>query len=131
MSIAACVRHASARFLVDRGDGGGSSTSPFGESASSGGAPTATGVVRSGGVVSLAGDQHPPPQLDHRLSPWWCGWPPQGLPQLDNVAAAALSCFDSAHGQSVSVAASSIIMASRFLASSSCRLAISAILRSR
>ena len=37
----------------------------------------------------------------------------------------ALSCFDSAHGQSVSVAASSIIMASRFLASSSCRLAIS------
>ena len=39
--------------------------------------------------------------------------------------------FRQRDGQSVSVAASSIIMASRFLASSSCRLVISAILRSR
>jgi hypothetical protein len=42
-----------------------------------------------------------------------------------------LSRLDSARRQSVSLAASSIIMASRFLASSSCRLTISAILRSR
>jgi len=43
----------------------------------------------------------------------------------------ALSDFDSVVGQSVSVAASSIIMASRFVASSNDRLVISAILRSR
>ncbi len=43
----------------------------------------------------------------------------------------ALSDFDSVVGQSVSVAASSIIMASRFAASSNDRLVISAILRSR
>ena len=73
---------------------------------------------------------HGPLQLDHRLSPWWCGWLPQGLPQLDNIAV-VLCRVSTAHGQSVSVAASSIIMANRFLASSSCRLVISAILRSR
>lgn len=43
----------------------------------------------------------------------------------------ALSGCDSAFGQSVSIAASSIIIASRFLASSNGRLVISAILRSR
>ncbi|GFG95235.1 hypothetical protein MTIM_11140 [Mycobacterium timonense] len=43
----------------------------------------------------------------------------------------ALSDPDSAVGQSVSVAASSIIIASRFLASSNDSVVISAILRSR
>ena len=57
---------------------------------------------------------------------WWL---PQGLPQLNNIA--GLCQVSTAHGQSVSVAASSIIMANHFLASSSCRLVISAILRSR
>ena len=62
---------------------------------------------------------------------WSRDGPRQALPKPDNSAAVALSRFDSADGQSVSVAASSIIMASRFLASSNGRLVISAILRSR
>ena len=55
-----------------------------------------------------------------------------GNASVSTVNIAAVLCrVSTAHGQSVSVAASSIIMASRFLASSSCRLAISAILRRR
>jgi hypothetical protein len=103
----------------------------LGDSASSSGALTATGVVGSVAIDLLAGDHHPPPQLDRRLSPSRCESPPQGRALSKHDKAARRRCLVVAHRQSVSVAASSIIMASRFLASSSCRFAISAILRSR
>lgn len=54
-----------------------------------------------------------------------------GLAEIRQWRRGALLTLDSADGQSWSVAASSIIMASRFLASSNGRLVISVILRSR
>jgi len=53
-----------------------------------------------------------------------------GMPVVADQSVGLLG-FDSDEGQPLSVAASSIIIAKRFLASSNCRLVISAILRSR